>query len=101
MPDVVRRHTADYMEGQDIIGAWIAECTATLAGAFTSTGSLYDSYGEFCREQGEHPVSSRTLTEQLELRGWRRHKGAQGARGFSGVRIIPRELPLQGRQFER
>jgi putative DNA primase/helicase len=100
MPEVVRRHTADYMEGQDIIGAWIAECTATLAGAFTAAGSLYDSYGEFCREQGEHPVSSRTLTEQLELRGWRRSRN-KASRGFDGVRIIPRELPLQARQYER
>jgi putative DNA primase/helicase len=100
MPAVVKRHTADYMEGQDIIGAWIEECTAITAGAFTSTGSLYDSYGEFCREQGEPPVSSRTLAEQLELRGWKRSRN-KTARGFDGVRIIPRELPMHGRQFER
>ena len=98
MPDVVKRHTADYMEGQDIIGAWIEECTAQLPGAFAANGSLYDSYSEFCREQGEPPVSSRTLTEQLELRGWRRGR-SKAARGFDGVRIVPRELPMHGRRY--
>ena len=85
-PEVVEAETREYMADQDVIGAWLSSEVIEYPGEFAANSDIHESYAAFCKAIGEHALPQRTLSEQLENRGFPRHRDKR-ARGHRGLRI--------------
>jgi putative DNA primase/helicase len=87
-PEDVRLATQDYRNEQDTLGAWVAECCVTKAGAKTPTRDLYACYVQWADGLGERPVSVRTFGQELTTRGFPSEKGSKGVSVRLGVGLV-------------
>lgn len=89
-PESVRLATSDYLETQDVVGAWLAACTEPMPGHFTANADLWASWQHWTSARGEFTGSQKRLTERLVAYGFQsakvRHAGRQD-RGVVGLRI--------------
>lgn len=85
-PAAVSEATADYFESQDTFGAWIAERCETAPDKWELPARLYSSWCSYAREAGEEPGTSKTLSANLEKRGFRRAK-TNGLRVYRGLAV--------------
>jgi len=91
-PDVVRAATDSYFGDQDLLAQWLDEmCDAEPGNPWKSATSaeLFASWHSYATRAGEKPMSQKGFADTMEQRGFVRHKGAQGVRGFKGVRLRP------------
>ena len=87
-PDVVRLATEDYLEQEDSVGAWLAECCETDANAWTASATLWESWTQWAQARGEFVGSTKRLSERLSSRGFvNAHDAARTRRGFRGLRL--------------
>lgn len=61
--------TTDYLENEDTIGTWIAECCTLDATARCRRGWLYQSYAQWCAAAGEFCIPLKRWIPQIEARG--------------------------------
>lgn len=86
-PFAVMAATADYFEQEDLVGAWLDECTQVEPERFETNRNLFASWKAFCMRSGELPRTQKLLTMALVKReDLKRHK-RDGERGFFGRRI--------------
>ncbi len=71
-PDEVKAATADYREEQDILGAFLEECTVQVVGATVRASSLYEVYRKHCERNGENPLGRRNFGTTMTERGFKR-----------------------------
>jgi putative DNA primase/helicase len=64
VPDV-QTATAEYREGQDLIGQWLTERCLQGSGFKAKSSQLYESYKGWSREGGCHPVSLQAWGERM------------------------------------
>jgi putative DNA primase/helicase len=83
-PEVVRAATADYLEGEDAISAWIDECCERSG--FEPTEQLFSSWKAWTDRSGEYAGSRKRFREQLESRGFEQARPGN-RRGFGGLRL--------------
>ncbi|WP_255400463.1 phage/plasmid primase, P4 family [Novosphingobium sp. HII-3] len=83
-PAAVTEATGDYFESQDLFGQWIAERCTVDAGKWELPARLYSSWSSYAREVGEEPGTSKSLSENLAKRGFRRAK-TNGLRVYRGL----------------
>lgn len=69
-PDRVRAATADYLEQQDVLGLWLAECVNTSSGR-ARRGDLYRSFKSWAEDAGEYVLPQKRFVAALESRGFR------------------------------
>jgi P4 family phage/plasmid primase-like protien len=86
-PASVRDATDLYLEDNDTIGAWLAECTRSEAGAFETVAAMHASYHAWAVANGERFLGVKKLGPALEGRGLQRHRTST-AKGFIGLRIV-------------
>lgn len=86
VPQAVAEATADYLCGEDSLGAWLDECCEDDAHASETPARLYESWKEYTRRHGEQTGSGRPFWRQLEARGYRKHKTKAG-RSYVGLRL--------------
>lgn len=93
-PEVVKRATAAYFEGQDVTGTWLDECCEVSPGHADSIKRLFTSFSAFADGAGVHPGKAATLSDELARRGFQRIKDSAGirGRGFLGLRVKPAEI---------
>jgi putative DNA primase/helicase len=99
-PEAVTSATADYFEGQDLIGQWLEEkCDLGPGddGKRDTVNLLFASWINFAELAGEKPGSKKTFGDVLVKRGVRRHKGAGGVRYMLGVTLKPGARPHSSR----
>jgi putative DNA primase/helicase len=89
-PAVVRNATSDYFAAEDAIGRWLEDRCITGAGYWTPVASLFANWQRWSAQTGEQEGSQKRFTQQLEARGFQRHRTARG-RGFMGIAL--REIP--------
>lgn len=87
-PEAVRAATAAYLEAEDTLAAWIDESCERDPGAWERTSELFASFRAWAERCGEQPVSMKRFSDNLEARGFTRHRKSDG-RGFSGLRLRP------------
>lgn len=87
-PASVQAATSDYLEDEDTIGAWLAECVATDASAWASSADIFASWSTWANARGEYVGSTKRLGEDLSKRGIRPVR-TMHARGFGGIRLLP------------
>jgi putative DNA primase/helicase len=68
-PDRVRAATADYLEQQDVLGLWLAECVDTGKGR-ARRGDLYKSFKAWAEDAGEYVLPQKRFVAALESRGF-------------------------------
>jgi putative DNA primase/helicase len=91
-PDEVRAATAAYRSEQDVVAAWMDECTALVETVTTPAGKLFESFMTWCRDNGEHAPNRRDFGQAMTARGFERAKW-NGRTVYKGIAV--RELPKE------
>ena len=86
-PKAVQAATEEYLETQDLIGAWLAEECDQGTDLEASTDRLFASFEGFCKASGERPGALRTFAEELQKRGFTRRRIGRDKRGFAGLAL--------------
>ena len=89
-PNAVLVATAEYLEGEDAILAWIEEACELGPQLHAKASDLYCSWTGWANSNGEHVGSSKRFTQSLEAHGFQRAR-TRAARGFIGLSIKKRE----------
>lgn len=84
-PDRVRAATADYLEQQDVLGLWLAECVDAGSGR-SRRGDLYKSFKAWAEDAGEYVLPQKRFVAALESRGFR-STNVRGIQQVEGLRI--------------
>lgn len=87
VPASVAAASRDYLDGEDMLGQFLADETVAEPGAFTTTTALHQRFAQWAQGQGlTTPWTLRTLQKEVASRGLvvtRRNVGA----GFLGLRL--------------
>jgi putative DNA primase/helicase len=86
-PRIVIEATANYLEAEDAIAAWLEDC-CERAETFTTSTCLFRSWSDWATTNGELVGSVKRLVAALEGRGFtpgRRNFG----RGFEDIKLKP------------
>jgi putative DNA primase/helicase len=90
-PESVRAATDAYLDSEDVLAAWIDDVGKLDPDGWHTTGELYRSYEAWAKRNGEWVGSIKKFSQRLEDRagslGMRRQRGADGKRGFRGLRL--------------
>lgn len=85
-PEAVKAATTEYLNAEDTLAAWIADCCERKPSAFEATVDLYASYTGWCERTGEFAGARKHFREKLMLQGFV-EKNTNIARGFAGLRL--------------
>jgi putative DNA primase/helicase len=95
-PEVVKAATAEYLEAEDALAAWIREAGDADPNGFELSTELYASWKRFAADSGEYIGSMRKFVQKLEDRGasigLRKGRNSTGHNGFYGLRLRSCEL---------
>jgi putative DNA primase/helicase len=81
----VRDATAEYLEAEDAVATWLADCCTLDVNARESSTALFGSWAGWARTAGEPIGSQRSFSQKLEGR-FTPHRTEKG-RGFLGLKI--------------
>ena len=90
-PAAVVIATDDYMQAEDTLGQWIAECC--IENGEAAAGSLFASWRDWGEASGEFVGSQKRFGQALAARGYQSRKGGKGARMTDGLRLKPADKP--------
>jgi putative DNA primase/helicase len=85
-PKAVLAATAEYLEGEDALLAWIDEDCERDPQAHAKTSDLYESFRRWADRNGEHAGSAKRFAQSLETHGFRKTR-TRAARGFIGLSV--------------
>jgi putative DNA primase/helicase len=86
-PQAVTSATADYLEAQDTLAAWIEECIEEDPKAWESRAALFESWSNWASASSEHIGTRATFLGKLERRFEPQRQPGTGSRGFRGLRL--------------
>jgi phage/plasmid-associated DNA primase len=84
-PPEVAASVADYIQGEDTLGAWMEECVELKQDERVKSGDAYHSFRRWADAQGEFIPSQKRFTQRLRDRGIESIKS--GSRYFQGIRL--------------
>lgn len=89
VPQIIRNTTDEYFLEEDVIGGWLSEC-CEVGNNYTGLSSeLFDSYRNYCEENGEYIYSQKKFIENLKSRGFKEWKHPQTRRnGLMGLKPL-------------
>jgi putative DNA primase/helicase len=76
VPDIVKKATAAYFDGEDIFGRWIEEKCERGATLKATASILFDAWVEFAIANGVKPGSKQAFSENLSNRGIEKTKSS-------------------------
>jgi putative DNA primase/helicase len=85
-PELVTKATDNYRAEMDLVGLFLAERTEST-GEFTAFKTIYAAYTAWCEENSEHPAKQKLFSQALTERGYQKHTGTGGKRGFTGITL--------------
>ena len=88
-PTVVTAATAAYLEAEDAIAAWIADCCEIDGNHWEGRNDLFASWSAWTQKAGEYTGSLKRFLERLETRPGIVPKRHSYGRGFYGLRLRP------------
>jgi putative DNA primase/helicase len=91
-PQTVLSATAEYLEGEDAIAAWIEDRCERDPSAWESSTVLFSSWTSWAERAGEQPGTMRRFAQTLQSRGFHPEHRKYG-RGFLGLRVLPINEP--------
>ena len=87
LPSEVERATNEYRAEQDTIGQWIEDCVTPIEGMMASKKVVYDSYRQWCDDNGVYSLSQRKLTDRLTERGFSSVR-TKATRMWEGISLL-------------
>ena len=84
--DSVVAATEQYVESEDVLGAWLDECCEREPASSADGKVLYESYRKWCEAQGENAWSRRGWSSAMLDRGFTQ-KRTKDARRFAGLEL--------------
>jgi putative DNA primase/helicase len=66
-PESVTAATAQYLEAEDAIAAWIEDCATRDPSAFATNAALFASFSEWAEKSGEYVGSRKRFSQNLEF----------------------------------
>ena len=88
-PLAVRKATDDYLEAEDAMALWMAECCMVGPQFVDGSTPLFASWKRWAEQAGEHVGSQRRLSQALQARGMKPGRGSAGHAMFEGVAVKP------------
>ena len=85
-PSCVASATEEYLEAEDNIASWLADCCTIGPRLEAENGSVFASYAGWCERSGERPGHRKSLFAKLDARGFSRFKG-EYQRGYKGFAV--------------
>jgi putative DNA primase/helicase len=86
----VRKASESYLEGEDVLGQWLAE-RCILGGAdLTTFDVLLHDWRSWCDANGGPNWGGKTFSKALDERGFERGKSGNN-RGFRGIALRPKD----------
>lgn len=76
LPQPIRDSTAEYRNGQDLIGSFVSECCVEGEFYAIKASELYDAYKAWCEVNGEWSVNQRRFGMSMGERGYEKHKSS-------------------------
>jgi putative DNA primase/helicase len=95
-PAEVTDATAEYRADEDVLTRFIEDECIVLDQAQVSTGALYTRYADWCREQGESPMSSKALSGRVKNDGRFRKGRSKHGRFWTGLGLRARNGDCAG-----
>lgn len=86
VPNRVAAASKDYLDGEDLLGQFLADETVLDRAAFTLTADLHARFRQWTEMQGLAAWTSHTFTKELKSRGFQDGRRSVG-RGFFGLRL--------------
>jgi putative DNA primase/helicase len=91
-PAAVREATTDYLDSEDAIGRWLEDRCVIDEKRWTAAGTLFANWQAWCDDTGEREGSQKHFAQQLEARGFQRHR-TNRAKGFTGIGLREDVVP--------
>ena len=85
-PEAIAAATAEYRAKEDILGAFVEECCYVADNCECSAADVRIKYEEWCKSNGDKPVSGRRLGEYLTDQGVGRRK-SHGSVVYTGLAL--------------
>lgn len=92
-PTAVLDATQEYRTDMDVIGGFLDECCTEGPLEEATAKVLYQTYGGWCDQVGEKPITQRRFGGSLTERGYSRQKGTGGVRAWIGIGLKEAKLP--------
>jgi putative DNA primase/helicase len=86
-PASVTSATAQYLDAQDAMGAWIEECCEQGRAFQTRASELFASWRAYAERAGEPAGSTKTFGPLLEARGFPRSPSRRAGSVYMGIRL--------------
>ncbi len=87
LPATVIAATAQYRSDSDVLGDFLAERCELGQGLVTTAADVRRGYAEWCQDNGEKPLGSRSLSTALAERGFGRDRASGGVRVWTGLKL--------------
>ena len=91
-PVSVLASTDEYLDAEDAVSRWIADCCTVDVDATEKSGALWASWVEWAKFYREAGGTHRTFSQALGAKGFERGKG--GERRFKGIKIREDQEPM-------
>ncbi|WP_374989118.1 phage/plasmid primase, P4 family [Priestia megaterium] len=86
-PKAVKQATDNYREDMDILGPFIEENCAVHPSVKIEAKAIYENYTKWCFQNNEMELKNRAFYRQLEIRGYKKEKGAKNKTFFHGITL--------------
>ncbi len=92
-PAAVVEATEAYLNEEDGVGRFIAECCQKQPLALAELKDLYAAYTKYCETTGEQALSQKSFSQKLEAQpGLVKGQDSRSRRvRFEGIRLLPKE----------
>jgi putative DNA primase/helicase len=85
-PDVVRAATSDYLNDEDAMGRWLADCCDLRSGCWELVTTLWESYRRWTETNNEFTGTEKAFSQSLAARGLTPGR-TNAARFFKGLAL--------------
>jgi putative DNA primase/helicase len=85
--EAVTLATEDYRQDMDILGPFIDENCTIHPGTKVEAKTMYESYSKWCYSNNEMELKNRAFYRQLEIRGFKKEKGAKNKTFILGITL--------------
>jgi len=95
-PAAVTRATAEYREDQDTLETFVQDCCLVDDRYSVTSGHLYKTYANWCRDSGEKPESQRAFGLKMAGKGFTKtisKDGSKTVRKYHGLRVDVQDGP--------
>lgn len=86
-PDAVVAATQDYLSVNDTVSSFLSEMVVKESGSRTSKTDAYNSYNQYCMDNGLNPLSKATFGDALKKAGFDEGRDSS-TRYWMGLRLV-------------